>query len=94
MALLPDPVDYTSKDFDALRARLIALVKSVFPDWTDFEVAVGSPAEPPRASVRRAVALFVDRRRDCPLPAPARVHPAFFAPERRSPLGSRLGGFC
>lgn len=39
MALLPDPVDYTSKDFDALRARLIALVKSVFPDWTDFEVA-------------------------------------------------------
>ena len=39
MALLQDPVDYTSKDFDALRARLIALVKSVFPDWTDFEVA-------------------------------------------------------
>ena len=39
MALLPDSVDSTDRDFDALRARLIALVKSVFPDWTDFEVA-------------------------------------------------------
>ncbi len=39
MALLPDSVDFTDRDFDALRARLIALVKSVFPDWTDFEVA-------------------------------------------------------
>ena len=39
MAALPESVDYTDKDFDALRARLVALVKSVFPDWTDFEVA-------------------------------------------------------
>ena len=39
MNLLPASVDYTDKDFDALRARLIQLVKSVFPDWTDFEVA-------------------------------------------------------
>jgi len=39
VALLPDSVDFTDRDFDALRARLIALVKSVFPDWTDFEVA-------------------------------------------------------
>ena len=39
MNLLPAAVDYTDKDFDALRARLIQLVKSVFPDWTDFEVA-------------------------------------------------------
>ncbi len=39
MAVLPDSVDYTDKDFDALRARLIALVKSVFPDWSDFSVA-------------------------------------------------------
>jgi hypothetical protein len=39
LALLPAPVDYTDRDFDALRARLIALVKSVFPDWTDFDVA-------------------------------------------------------
>ena len=39
MNLLPEAVDYTDKDFDALRTRLIQLVKSVFPDWTDFEVA-------------------------------------------------------
>jgi hypothetical protein len=39
VATLPESVDYTDKDFDALRARLIALVKSVFPDWTDFDVA-------------------------------------------------------
>jgi hypothetical protein len=29
----------TDKDFDALRGRLIALVRSVFPDWSDFAVA-------------------------------------------------------
>ena len=39
MALLPPSVDYTDKDFDALRARLVALVRSVFPDWSDFSVA-------------------------------------------------------
>ena len=39
MALLPPSVDYTSKDFDSLRVRLIALVQSVFPDWSDFSVA-------------------------------------------------------
>ena len=39
MPLLPPSIDYTDRDFDALRARLIALVRSVFPDWTDFEVA-------------------------------------------------------
>jgi hypothetical protein len=39
VATLPESVDYTDKDFDALRARLIALIKSVFPDWTDFDVA-------------------------------------------------------
>ncbi len=39
MTVLPASVDYTSKDFDSLRARLIELVRSVFPDWTDFEVA-------------------------------------------------------
>jgi len=33
--------DYTDKDFDALRARLISLIKSIpeFSDWTDFAVA-------------------------------------------------------
>jgi hypothetical protein len=39
VATLPESVDYTDKDFDALRARPISLVKSVFPDWTDFDVA-------------------------------------------------------
>ena len=31
--------DYTDRDFDALRLRLQALVRSTFPDWTDFDVA-------------------------------------------------------
>lgn len=39
MTLLPPNEDYTDRDFDALRARLIDLVQSVFPDWTDFSVA-------------------------------------------------------
>lgn len=39
MALLPESVDYTDKDFDSLRARLINLVRSAFPQWTDFNVA-------------------------------------------------------
>ena len=39
MALLPSSLDMTDKDFDALRLRLIALAKSVFPDWSDFAVA-------------------------------------------------------
>jgi len=32
LAILPQSVDYTDKDFDSLRARLIALIRSVFPD--------------------------------------------------------------
>ena len=39
MTLLPASVDYTDRDFDSLRKRLIALLKSVFPDWSDFDVA-------------------------------------------------------
>jgi hypothetical protein len=39
VAILPPNLDYTSKDFDSLRIRLISLIKSVFPDWSDFEVA-------------------------------------------------------
>ena len=39
MAVLPPSVDYTDRDFDSLRARLIALAQSVFPDWSDFSVA-------------------------------------------------------
>jgi hypothetical protein len=37
--LLPPSVDYTDKDFDSLRERLISLLKSVFPEWSDFSVA-------------------------------------------------------
>jgi hypothetical protein len=39
VAILPPTIDYTDKDFDALRERLIALIGSVFPDWSDFSVA-------------------------------------------------------
>jgi len=39
MALVKTTVDYTDKDFDALRARLINLVRGAFPEWTDFNVA-------------------------------------------------------
>ena len=39
MSLLAPTTDMTDKDFDSLRARLLALVQSVFPDWSDFEVA-------------------------------------------------------
>ncbi|MBN1772099.1 MAG: t4-like baseplate wedge, partial [Deltaproteobacteria bacterium] len=31
--------DFTDKDFDSLRLRLQNLVRSVFPEWTDFGVA-------------------------------------------------------
>ena len=39
MALLPLNLDYTDKDHASLRARLFNLVGSVFPDWTDREIA-------------------------------------------------------
>ena len=39
MAILPLNLDYTDKDFDALRARLFKLIASVFPEWTDDSVA-------------------------------------------------------
>lgn len=39
MPLLAPSVDYTDVDFDSLRARLIALLESVFPDWSDHDVA-------------------------------------------------------
>lgn len=39
MALLGTNTDYTNKDFDSLRARLISLIGSVFPEWTDFNTA-------------------------------------------------------
>jgi hypothetical protein len=39
MGLLARANDYTDKDFDSLRLRLQSLVRSVFPDWTDFNIA-------------------------------------------------------
>lgn len=39
MALLAPSVDYTNKDFESLKLRLRALIQSVFPEWTDFNVA-------------------------------------------------------
>ena len=37
MPLLSASRDHTSRDFDALRERLIGLIKSAFPEWTDFD---------------------------------------------------------
>ncbi len=39
MAVLPPSTDSTDVDFDSLRVRLIALSETVFPDWSDFDVA-------------------------------------------------------
>lgn len=38
MALQPS-LDYTNKDFDALRDRLFNIIPSAFPEWTDRQVA-------------------------------------------------------
>jgi len=37
--ILPSSLDYTDKDFASIRLRLQALIRSVFPTWTDFNVA-------------------------------------------------------
>jgi hypothetical protein len=39
VTVLPLDIDYTSRDFDALKDRLQSDVQSVFPDWTDFNQA-------------------------------------------------------
>lgn len=39
MANIPANTDYTDRDFDSIDARLVQLLRSVFPDWTDFQVA-------------------------------------------------------
>jgi hypothetical protein len=39
MALLPANVDYSDRDFNALRLRLQGLIRSVHPNWTEFNVA-------------------------------------------------------
>lgn len=35
MALLAQATDYTSKDFDSPRLRLLNLVRLAYPEWTD-----------------------------------------------------------
>lgn len=39
MTLVRPSLDYTAKDFDALRARLFNIIPSAFPEWTDVQVA-------------------------------------------------------
>lgn len=39
MPLLPQNLDYSNKDFDSFNARLQSLIGSVFPTWSDFNVA-------------------------------------------------------
>lgn len=39
MALLGPSPDYTDRDFDSLRRRLLNLVRSVYPSWSDTETA-------------------------------------------------------
>ncbi len=40
MAIIPTTnTDYTDKDFDSLKLRLRNLIRSAFPEWTDFNVA-------------------------------------------------------
>ena len=80
MATLPESVDYTDKDFDALRARLIALIKSVFPDWTDFDVAsFGNLLVELYAYVGDVLTFYVCRWRASP------SRPARCCARRRSP---------
>lgn len=39
MTLIRPSLDYTAKDFDAIRARLVNIIPSAFPEWTDQQVA-------------------------------------------------------
>jgi len=39
MSLITPNLDYTDRDFDSLRFRLQGLIRTVFPQWTDFNVA-------------------------------------------------------
>lgn len=93
MAILPPSVDYTDKDFDALRARLIALVRSVFPDWSDFSVATfGNVLLEMHAFVGDVMTFYLD--------AQARESRLVTATQRKNVialarmLGYRLHGAC
>lgn len=37
--VVPSSIDFSDRDFDSLKLRLQGLIRSVFPDWTDFNVA-------------------------------------------------------
>ena len=39
MSILPENLDYTDKDFDAIVARLNNLLTQAYPDWTDVVVS-------------------------------------------------------
>lgn len=39
MSILAQPLDYTDKDFDSVRARLYNVIGSAFPKWKETEVA-------------------------------------------------------
>lgn len=39
LSILPANIDYSDRDFDSLRARIIDLIQSVFPTWDDNAVA-------------------------------------------------------
>ncbi|WP_233595276.1 MULTISPECIES: hypothetical protein [Corallococcus] len=75
MSLLPGSTDYTHRDFDALRARLVALVKSVFPEWTAFDVAsFGNLLLEMHAFIGDVLGFYQDTspaRPDSPLPPSA-----------------------
>jgi hypothetical protein len=63
VAILPPSVDFTDRDFDALRARLIALIGSVFPDWSDFSVAsFGNVLLEMYAFVGDALSFYLDNQ--------------------------------
>lgn len=64
MAILPQPtVDHTDRDFEALRLRLQGLARSVFPDWTDFNVgSFGSVLLEMMAYVGDMTSFYLDRR--------------------------------
>lgn len=42
MAILPESLDYSDRDFDALKARLERAIQSVFPQFSNFDVATFS----------------------------------------------------
>lgn len=39
MTIIPEQLDYTDKDHDALRVRMYNLLSGVFPEWTNHDIA-------------------------------------------------------